>query len=71
MSAWPLACSAITVCSPIPSKEGDPVNVALGVLFLWLGGACLWVAFHGTEASTPWDAFSSVTGALNAQTDSA
>jgi hypothetical protein len=46
------------------------VNVALGVLFIWAGAACLWVAFHGTEASTPWDAFQSVFGAVNAQVDS-
>lgn len=39
----------------------------MGVLLLWLGAACLWVAFHGTEATTPWAAFQSVTGAINAQ----
>lgn len=32
--------------------------LALGVLFIWLGCACLWVASHGLEASTPWDAYS-------------
>jgi hypothetical protein len=46
------------------------VNVALGVLFMWLGAACLWVAFHGTDAKTPWQAFEQVTGAINAQVDS-
>ena len=43
------------------------MNVALGVLLLWLGGAALWVAFHGTGAATPWGAFTAVTDALNAQ----
>lgn len=43
------------------------MNVALGVLFLWLGAACCWVAFHGTTAATPWEAFTEVTGAVNAQ----
>lgn len=45
------------------------MNVAVGVLFLWLGGALLWVAFHGTEAKSPWDAFIQITGAVNAQVD--
>lgn len=46
------------------------MNLALGVLFLWLGGACLWVAFHGTDAGTPWAAYTAVTNAVNAQVDS-
>lgn len=43
------------------------MNVALGIVFLWLGAACLWVAFHGTEAATPWQAFEQVTSAINSQ----
>jgi hypothetical protein len=40
------------------------VGLALGVLFVWLGAACLWVATHGTEARTPWQAYEEVLGAL-------
>lgn len=40
------------------------MNFALGILFMWLGAACLWVAFHQTEASTPWAAFGEVLGAI-------
>lgn len=32
----------------------------MGVLFLWLGAAALWVAMHGTSAATPWDAYREV-----------
>lgn len=45
------------------------MNVAIGVLLLWLGAAALWVAFHGTGATTPWGAFTSVTDAINKQVD--
>lgn len=40
------------------------MRLALGVLFLWLGAACLWVATHGTEAKTPWQVFEQVTDAV-------
>lgn len=40
------------------------MNLAFGVLFLWLGAACLWVATHGTSAATPWDAYQDVIGAV-------
>jgi membrane protein implicated in regulation of membrane protease activity len=46
------------------------VNLALGVLLLWLGSAALWVAFHGTSATNPWDAYVQVTSAINKQVDS-
>jgi len=36
------------------------MNLAFGVLFLFLGAACLYVASHGLEASTPWGAFQTV-----------
>lgn len=28
------------------------MNLVFGVLFLWLGSACLWVANQGTSGST-------------------
>jgi hypothetical protein len=40
--------------------------MALGIIFLYLGAACLYVAVHGTTindgagAKTPWEAFSGV-----------
>lgn len=40
------------------------MGMAMGVLFLWLGAACLWVASHGTQAKSPWDVFSQVLGGL-------
>lgn len=40
------------------------MGLALSVLFIWLGSALLWVAAHGTQASTPWQAFTQVTGAM-------
>lgn len=40
------------------------MRLALGVLMLWLGCACLWVASRGSEAKTPWQVFEGFTGAL-------
>ena len=40
------------------------MGLALGVLFLWLGAACLWVASHGTQASTPWQIFTELTDSI-------
>lgn len=36
------------------------MNLALAVVFLWMGAACLYLASHGLEASTPWAAFQTV-----------
>lgn len=36
------------------------MGLALGVVFLWLGAALLWVATHGTEAKTPWQLYEGV-----------
>jgi hypothetical protein len=33
------------------------VKFALGVMFLWSGAACLYLASHGIEATTPWGAW--------------
>jgi hypothetical protein len=33
------------------------VNLALGVLFLWVGAGCLHLASHGIQASSPWEAY--------------
>lgn len=38
------------------------MNLAMAVLFLWLGAACLYLGSHGLEASTPWAAFQTVLG---------
>ena len=40
------------------------MGLALGALLLWLGACLLWVAFHGTQAKTPWGVYQQVTGAM-------
>lgn len=40
------------------------MNLAFGALFLWLGAACIWVAAHGTEARTPWQAYQQIIGGI-------
>lgn len=40
------------------------MNLAFGVLFLWLGACCIYVAAHGTEARTPWQAYTQILGAV-------
>jgi hypothetical protein len=36
------------------------VNLAFAVMFLWAGGALLFVASRGLQATTPWGAYQSV-----------
>jgi hypothetical protein len=36
------------------------MKLALGVVFIWMGAACLWVASHGTDAATPWQAYQQI-----------
>ena len=38
------------------------MNLALAVLCLWFGMACIYLGTHGLEASTPWGAFQTVLG---------
>lgn len=38
------------------------MEFALGVLLLWLGVAGLYVAFHGTDSTTPWAIYKEVLG---------
>jgi hypothetical protein len=45
------------------------VNLALGIIFLWLGAACIFLAAHGTEAKTPWQAYSQIIGAVSKGVD--
>lgn len=40
------------------------MNLALGIMFLWLGVACIWVASHGTTADTPWKAYQQIIGGI-------
>lgn len=40
------------------------MNLAFGVMFLWLGAALIWIATHGTDADTPWEAYQSVIKAI-------
>lgn len=36
------------------------MNLALAVIFLWLGATLLYLASRGLEAATPWAAFQTV-----------
>jgi hypothetical protein len=38
------------------------MNLAFGILCLWVGCSLLWLGSHGLEASTPWAAFQTVLG---------
>ncbi len=40
------------------------MGFALAVLLIWIGCALLWVAAHGTQASTPWAVYEQITGAM-------
>jgi hypothetical protein len=36
------------------------VKLAFGIVFLFVGAACLQLASHGLEATSPWQAYSTV-----------
>jgi hypothetical protein len=40
------------------------VNLAFGIMFIWLGAGCLWLATHNTDASSPWQAYMEVIDAI-------
>lgn len=40
------------------------MNLAFGVVFIWVGAVMLYLATHGTQASTPWGAFQEALGAI-------
>lgn len=41
------------------------MNLAAGIVLLWLAVACLWVAFHQTDAKTPWEAIQKVAAGIS------
>lgn len=45
------------------------VNLVFGIMFIWLGAALIWIATHGTDAETPWDAYQQVIGAIRKGVD--
>jgi hypothetical protein len=36
------------------------VNLALGVLCMWIGSALLYIATHNTGAASPWQAYQKI-----------
>jgi hypothetical protein len=48
------------------------VNLALGIVFLWLGAACIYVAVHGLTLAngqpvkSPWDAYNGLLSKIKA-----
>jgi hypothetical protein len=40
------------------------MNLAFGVLFLWMGAGAFYIASHGLGAGTPWGAFSALLGKM-------
>lgn len=36
------------------------MKLALAIVFLFFGAACLQLASHGLQAATPWEAYSTV-----------
>lgn len=40
------------------------MGIAFGVLCIWLGAGLLWVATHGTSATTPWGAWEQILDGL-------
>lgn len=45
------------------------MGLALGIICLWLGAACIWVAVHGTDAKTPWQAYQAVAKGIKGSLD--
>lgn len=40
------------------------MNLAFGVLLVWLGSALMYVATHATGAASPWQVYSKLLGLL-------
>lgn len=40
------------------------MTLVLAIIALWVGSALLWVATHGTQATTPWQVFKQITDAV-------
>lgn len=42
------------------------MTLALAILLLFIGSTLLWVATHGTQATTPWGLYRQITDKLSA-----
>lgn len=40
------------------------MNLSMGIVLLWLSMAALWIAFHQTDAKTPWEAIQELAGKI-------
>jgi hypothetical protein len=40
------------------------MNLSMGIVLLWLAMAALWIAFHQTDAKTPWEAIQELAGKI-------
>lgn len=40
------------------------MNLAFGVLFMWVGASLLYLSSHGLGATTPWGAYTALMGQL-------
>ncbi len=40
------------------------MNLSFGIVLLWLAMAALWIAFHQTDAKTPWEAIQELAGKI-------
>lgn len=40
------------------------MRMAMGILFMWLGAAGIYIATHGTQATTPYGVYQSLIGSI-------
>lgn len=40
------------------------MNLSLGIVFLFIGAALIWVASHGLDAASPWEVYQKVIAGL-------
>lgn len=41
------------------------MNLAFGIVLLWVSFGLFWTAFHGTDAKTPWEAVQKLSEAIS------
>jgi hypothetical protein len=55
-------------CVPVAGVEGGrSVRLVIAIIALWIGSTLIWVATHGTDATSPWQLFKQITDKIGGE----